>query len=101
MTPTPESTRVLELGTADMEMMVWNIILTGLVMARGFFAKAKFDELGRLGILLNRTREEVARNHITRDEVHRDLERLMDRFDEGIQRLENKIDSMRRSEVQR
>ena len=84
-----------------MEMMVWNVILTGLVMALGFFAKSKFEELERLGILLNKTREEVARNHITREEVHRDLERLMDRFEEGIHRLESKIDEIRRHEVQR
>jgi hypothetical protein len=84
-----------------MEMMVWNIILTGLVMALGFFAKAKFEELERLGILLNKTREEVARNHVTREEVHRDLEKLMDRIDEGIHRLEAKIDSIRRNDIQR
>lgn len=84
-----------------MEMVIWNAVLTGLVMMLGFFAKSKFEELERLGILLNRTREEVARNHITREEVHRDLERLMDRIDEGIQRLEVKIDEIRRHEIQR
>jgi hypothetical protein len=84
-----------------MEMMVWNVILTALVMMLGFFAKTKFEELERLGILLNKTREEVARNHVTREEVHRDLEKLMDRIDEGIQRLEGKIDQIRRAELQR
>ena len=84
-----------------MEMMVWNIILTGLVMMLGFFAKTKFEELERLGILLSKTREEIARNHVTREEVHRDLEKLMDRIDEGILRLEVKIDEIRRHEVQR
>ena len=81
--------------------MVWNIILTGLVMMLGFFAKTKFEELERLGILLSKTREEIARNHVTREEVHRDLEKLMDRIDEGILRLEVKIDEIRRHEVQR
>lgn len=84
-----------------MEMMVWNIVLTGLVVMLGFFAKSKFEELERLGILLNKTREEVARNHVTREEVHRDLEKLMDRIDEGILRLEAKIDSIRRNDIQR
>ena len=86
----------MELLGVGMEMMVWNIILTGLVMMLGFFAKSKFEELERLGILLNKTREEIARNHITRDEVHRDLERLMDRIDEGMHRLEAKIDEIAR-----
>ena len=84
-----------------MEMMIWNVILTGLVMMFGFFAKTKFEELERLGILLNRTREEIARNHVTREEVHRDLEKLMDRIDEGILRLEAKIDEIRRHDIQR
>jgi hypothetical protein len=84
-----------------MEMMIWNIILTGLVVMLGFFAKGKVEELERLGILLSKTREEIARDHITRQEVHRDLEKLMDRIDEGILRLETKIDQIRRSDIQR
>jgi len=78
-----------------MEMMIWNVILSGIVAGMGFMLKAKFDELDRLGILLNRTREEVARDHITRAEVQRDMEKIMERFDAGIARLEHKIDSLR------
>lgn len=79
-----------------MEMMIWNMVLTALVTVLGFLVKGKFEELERLGILLNKTREEIARNHITREEVHRDLEKIMDRFDEGIHRLEAKIDEINR-----
>ena len=79
-----------------MEMMVWNIILSAIVAVMGFMLKGKFDELDRLGILLNRTREEVARDHITRAEVHRDMEKIMERFDAGISRLEAKIDELNR-----
>ena len=80
-----------------MEMMIWNIALSGIVAVMGFMLKAKFEELDRLGILLNRTREEVAREHITRAEVERDLEKIMDRFDAGIARLELKIDELRKA----
>jgi hypothetical protein len=52
--------------------------------------KSKFDELQRLSILLNRTREEVARDHITRSEFRADMAQLMDRFD----RLERKLDRL-------
>jgi len=79
-----------------MEMMVWNIILTSIVGIMAFLLKGKFDELDRLGILLNKTREEVARDHITRAEVHRDMEKIMERFDAGISRLEAKIDDLRK-----
>lgn len=77
-----------------MEMMIWNVVLTAFVGVMAFMLKGKFDELDRLGILLNRTREEVARDHITRAEVRSDMEKLMERFDAGIQRLENKIDQL-------
>lgn len=79
-----------------MEMMIWNIVLSAIVAVMGFMLKGKFDELDRLGILLNRTREEVARDHITRAEVHRDMEKIMERFDAGISRLEAKIDELHR-----
>jgi hypothetical protein len=77
-----------------MEMMLWNAVLSFFVAGMGFMLKGKMDELNRLTVLLNRTREEVARDHITRAEVHRDLEKLMERFDTGIQRLETKIDRL-------
>ena len=74
-----------------MEMMVWNIILSSAVAVMGFLFKGRFDELDRLSILLNRTREEVARDHITRSEFRADMQQLLDRFD----RLERKIDSLK------
>ena len=73
-----------------MEMMIWNVILTAIVALLIFLVKSKFTEIDRLGILLNRTREEVARDHITRTEFRADMQQLMDRFD----RLERKIDSL-------
>ena len=71
-----------------MEMMLWNVGLSAIVAIMGFLLKGKFDELNRLSILLNRTREEVARDHITRTEFRADMQQLMDRFD----RLERKLD---------
>ena len=74
-----------------MEMLVWNIVLTAIVALLGFVLKEKFAELNRLGILLNRTREEVARDHITRTEFRADMQQLLDRFD----RIERKLDAIR------
>ena len=56
----------------------------------GYVLKEKFAEINRLGILLNRTREEVARDHITRAELNTEMQKLIDRFD----RLEYKLDRM-------
>jgi len=71
-----------------MEMMLWNVVLSGIVGVMGFLLKSKFDELQRVSILLNKTREEVAREHITRSEFRADMSLLIDRFD----RLERKLD---------
>jgi hypothetical protein len=77
-----------------MEMMLWNAFLTAVVAIMGMFIKGKFDELQRISILLNRTREEVARDHITRAEVRQDLEKIREHFDNGFKRLEDKIDAL-------
>jgi hypothetical protein len=74
-----------------MEMMVWNVVLSAIVGIMAFLIKGKFDELQRISILLNRTREEVARDHMTRQEFRADMQQLLDRFD----RLERKIDNLR------
>lgn len=74
-----------------MEMMVWNVILTAIVALLGYIVKEKFAELQRISILLNKTREEVARDHLTRAEFRADMAQLMERFD----RIERKIDAIR------
>jgi hypothetical protein len=79
-----------------MEMMIWNVILSGIVAVLGFMVKGKFDELDRISILLNKTREEVARDHVTRAEVDKTLDKLAERIDKSIQRLELKLDEMKK-----
>ena len=80
-----------------MEMMLWNVVLSAIVGVMLFMLKGKFDEIQRLSILLNRTREEVARDHITRAEVRADLEKIREHFDNGFKRLEDKIDGLARA----
>jgi hypothetical protein len=77
-------------------MMVWNIVLTAIVGLMGFLLKSKFDELSRISILLNRTREEVARDHITRKEVDDRVEKLVVHMDQRFNRLEQKLDDLRK-----
>ena len=76
--------------------VIWNVVLTAIVAGLGFVLKEKFEEINRLGILLNKTREEVARDHITRAEVRADLQAIRDHFDDGFARLESKIDQLRK-----
>ena len=96
MIPTAVSTSLSGRGSADMEMMLWNIALSVVVAVMGFFLRGKINELDRLGILLNKTREEVARDHVTRAEMNTLVDRLGDRFDRAFERLEAKVDEMRK-----
>ena len=77
-----------------MDMLIWNVVLTAIVGLMGFVLKEKFEEINRLGILLNKTREEVARDHITRAEVRADMERLLSHVDSRFNRLEEKLDEI-------
>lgn len=81
-----------------MEMMVWNILLSGIVGVMAFMLKGKFDEIQRLGILLNRTREEIARDHITRREVDDRIEKFVAHVDQRFNRLEAKIDELNKKD---
>lgn len=79
-----------------MEIMLWNAGLTVLIAILGWGIKTKEqelkdtkDELNRITILLNRTREEVAKEYVTKVDVHHDINRVLDRLD----RLENKLDT--------
>jgi len=79
-----------------MDIILWNAALSAIVAVMGFLLKGRFDELDRLSILLNKTREEVARDHITRAEFRADMQQLLDRFD----RIERKIDNLRGGHAQ-
>ena len=56
----------------------------------GYVLKDKSDELKRLDILLNKTREEVAKEYVTKVDVHLDINRVLDRLD----RMEQKLDTV-------
>jgi CHASE3 domain sensor protein len=70
--------------------MTWSAALSLIVGILTFVAKEKFAELARISILLNKTREEVARDNVTKAEV----ERITDHIDQRFNRLEEKIDQL-------
>ena len=69
---------------------VWSAGLTMATTIIGFLLKEKFAELNRINILLNRTREEIARDYITNAEV----QRITDHIDQRFNKLEAKIDQL-------
>jgi hypothetical protein len=77
-------------------MMIWNVILTAIVGIMGLLLKSKFDEIGRLGFLLSKTREEIARDHVTRKEVDDRFDKFLSHVDQRFNRLELKLDELRK-----
>lgn len=73
-----------------MELTVWNIVLSAVMAGIGYVLKDKSDELKRIDILLNKTREEVAKEYVTKVDVHLDINRVLDRLD----RMEQKLDTV-------
>jgi hypothetical protein len=71
-------------------MELWTGGLTIFMAVIGYVMHDKFAELARIGILLNKTREEVARDNVTKAEVDRIVEHMDARFN----KLENKIDQL-------
>ena len=73
-----------------MDMETWNILITLVIAPVVYSIRQNFVELKRIDVLLNKTREEIAANYVTKAEMERDFDRLLDRFD----RLEEKIDKI-------
>jgi len=71
-----------------MDVTLWNAALSLVSALILFWVKMSTDEMKRIQILLNRTREEIAKEYVTKSEVHTDINRVLDRLD----RLEKKID---------
>ena len=72
-----------------MDHTIWNAVLslfTGLLL---WLCKIFWDELQRVQILLNRTREEIARENVTQTEIDKIVAHIDARFD----KLNDKIDA--------
>ena len=70
--------------------LVWLILVTLAIAPLGFFVRQYVSEVKRLDILLNKTREEVARDYVTRDQIEKEFQRILD----SIDRIDKKIDRL-------
>ena len=78
-----------------MEMMLWNTVLSLLTGLLIWLAKTIWDETQRIQILLNRTREEIARDNVTQAEVDKIVAHIDARFDKLNDKLDNLIKEQR------
>ena len=71
-------------------MEIWTGGLTIFMAVIGYIMHEKFAELARISILLNKTREEVARDNVTQAEI----DKVMEHIDARFNKLESKIDQL-------
>jgi len=69
---------------------LWNVGLTAAIGFVGWWAKTQHDEVKRIQILLNLTREEMAKEYVTKTDSSAVLGQIVARFD----RIEEKIDRL-------
>ena len=68
--------------------LFWNIFIT-LVLAPVLYSiRQNSDETKRLDILLNKTREELAREYVTKQELKNDFDVLINRIDKLGEKLD-------------
>jgi hypothetical protein len=70
--------------------IVWNILLTLVVAPLLYTIRSNATENKRIDILLNKTREEMAKDYVTKAELEGDMERvftILDKIEEKLDRL--------------
>ena len=74
-----------------MEMdAILNILFAVIISGLGWWIKTQKEELDRVRVLLNKTREELAKEYVTKSDSNQVLSQIMNKFD----RLEEKIDKL-------
>ena len=75
--------------------IIWNIILTLVIAPLAWWIRTSHDEIRRQDILLNKTREEIARDYVSK----RELEQVLGRILNAIQKLDEKLDRIQEAAV--
>mgnify|MGYP001382260066 FL=1 len=70
--------------------IVWNALITLVLAPIWFQIRQNASELKRQDILLNKTREEIAKEYVTKLELKDDMELIMDR----IEKIGEKLDKL-------
>ena len=70
--------------------IIWSLIMTVIIVPLGFLIRTVLSEQKRLDILVNKTREEIARDYATREQIEADFERVLS----SIQKIDEKLDRL-------
>ena len=78
-------------GVRVMEMSSFiNVALTAAIGGLGWWLKSQHSEVARIQILLNKTREEMAKEYVTKADSSTVMNQIVARFD----RIEEKLDRL-------
>ena len=70
--------------------ILWNLVTVFIIVPIGFLLRNTLQEMSRVSILLIKTREEIAKDYVTREEIERDMTKLLDQMN----RISDKIDKL-------
>jgi len=70
--------------------IVWNVLITLVLAPIWFQIRQNTSELKRQDILINKTREEIAKDYVTKLELKDDMQLIMDR----IEKIGEKLDKL-------
>tara|TARA_R100001443_G_scaffold116304_1_gene136358 strand:+ start:167 stop:409 length:243 start_codon:yes stop_codon:yes gene_type:complete len=68
--------------------IIWNVFVTLVLAPIVYGIRQNSAEIKRQDILLNKTREEIAREYVTKAELRDDMSRLMERIDKISEKLD-------------
>ncbi|MDA9965647.1 hypothetical protein N9D94_07580 [Gammaproteobacteria bacterium] len=68
--------------------IIWNIFITLVLAPIWFQIRQNTSELRRQDILLNKTREEIAKQYVTKNELKDDMTIIMERMDKISEKLD-------------
>ena len=68
--------------------IIWNVFVTLVLAPIVYGIRQHSAEIKRQDILLNKTREEIAREYVTKAELRDDMSRLMERIDKISEKLD-------------
>jgi len=70
--------------------IIWNAFITLILAPIMYSIRQNTSELKRQDILLNKTREEIAKHYVTKNELLNNMDAVMDR----LEKLDEKIDKL-------
>ena len=70
--------------------LIWNAFITLVLAPILYNIRQNSQENKRIDILLNKTREEIAKDYVTKDELKDDMKNVMDR----LEKLDEKLDRL-------